>query len=213
MLINLLFSDPIYFFVAVAVIVIALSFHEFAHAVAGTLLGDPTAKDEGRLTLNPLAHLSFLGSLFLLFVGFGWGKPVPINSYNLKYQRFGTAIVALAGPVSNLILAIIFGICLKIISLKNLFPADNLLILFLYYSVVLNINLMLFNLLPFAPLDGSKLVFAIFYDYKYAKLRQILETQGTLFLLTLVFLDSFTGLNIFGFIFSGVENLVNRLVF
>ncbi|KKQ79241.1 MAG: Peptidase, partial [Parcubacteria group bacterium GW2011_GWC2_38_7] len=162
---------------------------------------------------NPMAHLSLLGSVFLLVVGFGWGKPVPFNPYNLKYKRFGSAIVALAGPASNLILAILFTIGLKVISTYNLLLPENLLVVFLYYSIILNVNLMLFNLLPLAPLDGSKVLFAIITDYKYAKIRQFLETQGPLVLIGLIFIDNFIGINIFGSVFSAVQNFINNIVF
>ena len=213
MLINLLFENPLYFVVFAAVIIIALTVHEFAHAMTAFVLGDTTAKDQGRLTLNPMAHLSLLGSVFLLVVGFGWGKPVPFNPYNLKYKRFGSAIVALAGPASNLILAILFTIGLKVISTYNLLLPENLLVVFLYYSIILNVNLMLFNLLPLAPLDGSKVLFAIITDYKYAKIRQFLETQGPLVLIGLIFIDNFIGINIFGSVFSAVQNFINNIVF
>ncbi len=213
MLINLLFENPIYFFVVAVVVVVALTVHEFAHAVAATSLGDPTAKQEGRLTLNPASHLSLLGSVFLLFVGFGWGKPVPFNPYNLRLQKWGPAIVAVAGPFSNLILAIIFGLSLRVISHYSLFSPDNLLVIFLYFSVLLNISLMFFNLLPLAPLDGSKILFAFISDYKFAKLRQVLETQGTFILISLVFLESFSGLNVFGSFFSVIQEWISHLVF
>ena len=107
MLILSLLDQPMLLAAWLIAIVLVLTIHEFSHALADTLLGDPTAKMSGRLTLNPLAHISWLGFFMLLVVGFGWGKPVPYNPYNLKYPRFGAAIVAFAGPFSNLISAIV----------------------------------------------------------------------------------------------------------
>ena len=96
--ISTLFSDPLFFFVILLAIIVSLSFHEFAHAFAGFKLGDPTAQRLGRLTLNPLAHIDFLGLFMMLFAGFGWAKPVPFDPRNLKSKRWGPVIVALAGP-------------------------------------------------------------------------------------------------------------------
>ena len=110
MILGLLFSQPVLFIAWIAAILVALSVHEFSHALAGTVLGDNTAKNMGRLTLNPLAHLDMIGTLMLLIVGFGWGKPVPFNPFNLKYPKWGPAIVALAGPFANLICVVIFVI-------------------------------------------------------------------------------------------------------
>jgi len=206
------FENPIIIVPWLAAIVIALTVHEFSHALAATLLGDSTAKDEGRLTLNPLAHVSWIGFFMLLLVGFGWGKPVPFNPYNLKYQRFGPALVAVAGPFSNLILAIISCVALKLIIISNFVSVDNLLFQFLFTLISLNIVLLLFNLLPFPPLDGSKILFAFLSGSKYYSFRQLLETQGPFFLMLLLIFDNFLNINIFGSIFSVVINFVYRIL-
>ena len=132
-MINLLAQDPMLFFAAAAAIIIALTVHEFAHAAMAYSLGDPTAKEEGRLTLNPLAHLDLWGTILLFLAGFGWGKPVPFNPYNLKNQKWGPAYVSLAGPGSNLGMVIIFSLVLKFIYPAIGLGPENALFQFLYY--------------------------------------------------------------------------------
>jgi Zn-dependent protease len=213
MIFSTLFNEPLIFFVWVFAILIALSVHEFAHAWAGTWQGDNTAKALGRLTLNPIAHVSGLGFIMLLFVGFGWGKPVPFNPYNLRNQRYGPLLISLAGPASNLIMAIITGLILKLLIFYQVFPPTNLLIQFLNIFVILNVILMVFNLIPIPPLDGSKILPAILHGQKYQKFLVTLETQGPIVLIFLLILDSIVGINIFGHLFNGIINFVYRLLF
>lgn len=144
----------IYFVIA---LVIVISIHEFAHAFVAYKLGDPTAKNQGRLTLNPLAHLDPLGTIMLFIAGIGWGKPVPVNPYHFKDPVKDSALVSLAGPMSNFATALIFSIPLKYFA--GSLP-DQLSVLFMAI-VDLSILLGIFNLLPFPPLDGSK-IFAVF---------------------------------------------------
>lgn len=193
-------------------ILVVLTVHEFSHAFAALLMGDDTAKREGRLTLNPLAHISWLGFFMLLLVGFGWGKPVPFNPYNLKYPRFGPALVAVAGPFSNLLMAALSVVVLKLIIIYSLVGPANLLVHFLNLMIVLNLVLMLFNLLPFAPLDGSKIVFAFLSDIKYERIRNFLENQGPFVLMMLIIFDNFLGINLLSGFFSWVVNLVYKVI-
>ena len=147
---------------AVITLMVALTFHEFAHTWVAKIFGDDTAERAGRLTLNPLAHLDPIGSLMLIFVGFGWAKPVPVNPYALR--RSGKAallLVSIAGPLANLFLAILAAIPLRF----NLFPvqvaSSNILptpFMFLYYFLFTNLGLMIFNLLPIPPLDGHEIL-------------------------------------------------------
>jgi len=146
MFIQLLFENPILFLMAVIALLFALTLHEYSHAQIAFFLGDPTAKYQGRLTVNPLAHLDPLGTLLILFFGFGWGKPVPFNPYNLRNQKWGQILVGLAGPASNLLMAIVIGFGIRIFQI--FFP-------FLIYFVWINIILGVFNLTPIPPLDGS----------------------------------------------------------
>lgn len=153
------------------IILFSLSFHEMSHGYAAYKMGDPTAKNLGRLTLNPLKHLDPVGALFMLFVGFGWARPVPINTRNLKNPRVGMAISGAAGPISNLLLSFISALLLKLVFEVKFFASlsptiISLIITFLLISVQLNISLAVFNLLPLPPLDGSR----IFYVFLPPKL-------------------------------------------
>jgi len=206
---SLLFQQPLLFFVWVIAFLIALSIHEFSHAAVGNWLGDPTAKRLGRLTLNPLAHVDPIGFLAVIFIGFGWGKPVPYNPYNLRWPRWGPVAVATAGPLSNFVLAI-----LSVVLLANLGPAlgsNNLLIAFLAICAQLNIALLAFNLIPLPPLDGSKALLAILSHPKYAAARLFIETQGPLLLLFLIFVDSISGLGLVLTLFGWTRNLVTAI--
>ncbi len=169
-------------------IIIALTFHEYAHAWVAYKLGDPTAKAEGRLTFNPLAHLDPLGTMMLILFRFGWGKPVPINEYNFADPVKGTALSSLAGPMTNLILA------LGMSGILNLFTITNPLVsTMLIYFVLINILLMLFNLLPIPPLDGHKVVRALLPE----KLRyswESLENYSPFLLIGTLFLIIYTGI-------------------
>ncbi len=168
-------------------IIIALTFHEYAHAWVAYKLGDPTAKAEGRLTFNPLAHLDPLGTLMLVLFRFGWGKPVPINEYNFQNPVVGTALSSLAGPMTNFFLAL-FGA-----GIFNLFTITNQLFAsMLIYFVLINILLMLFNLLPVPPLDGHKIVRALLPE----KLRynwELLENYSPFILIAVLFGIIYTG--------------------
>lgn len=164
-LIGILFQNPFLFAVIALSLVLSVTIHEFAHAYAANKLGDPTAKNLGRLNLNPLSHLDPLGTLSLLFFGFGWGKAVPVNYFNLKNPKRDAAIISFAGPGSNFALALLATLILKI--LEQLFsplpytPLNGvwLLIRTIFYPIILyNIVLGIFNLLPFEPLDGFKIV-------------------------------------------------------
>ncbi|MBU4422031.1 site-2 protease family protein [Candidatus Parcubacteria bacterium] len=208
--ISLLSDNPLFFLAWVGAILIALSTHEFAHAYASYRLGDNTAKDMGRLTLNPLAHIDWLGFFMLLLVGFGWGKPVMTNPYNLKYKKWGMAVVALAGPLANLINIIFFGVILKLIGAYLILSPDNLLIQFINLLIIINTILMIFNLFPIPPLDGSKLLFTLLDKPKYEELKARLSTQGPLILIGLILLDNIFGIGIFSAIFSGIINFVYR---
>ena len=199
MVISLLFQQPILFFAWVAAIIIAISVHEFSHAACAYWLGDPTAKYEGRLTLNPLAHLDPWGTLLLLFVGIGWGKPVPFNPYNLKNQRYGPAFVALAGPGSNLGLLVIFSLILRFIYPLTGLGTENALYIFLGLLVLLNAMLAIFNLIPVPPLDGSKLLMAVLPP-RLDNVKIFLQKYGFFILIALIFLGQGLLIRLFGLV-------------
>ncbi len=169
-------TDLVYWFGS---LIIAITIHEFAHAVAADRLGDPTPRLQGRITLNPLSHLDPVGTIMLLLVHFGWGKPVQFDPFNLRHPRRDAAIISLAGPAANLVLATIISILLHFINFINI---TN----FLTTLVVLNVVLAVFNLLPLHPLDGFKIVGGIL-PTEYAKSWYELERYGILFLLFLLF--------------------------
>jgi Zn-dependent protease len=184
------FTSGLYLLLAyLVVVVVAITIHEFMHAWSANYLGDNTAKYSGRITLNPIAHLEPIGSLMLIFFGFGWGKPVPVNPNNFQNPRVGNALVSLAGPFSNLALALFLGALYKIpqISSATYIGDINL----LYLGIWINLLLMLFNLLPIPPLDGSKF-FALFFP-KLEDPR--LQAYGILIVLGFVFLGGSVILN------------------
>jgi len=181
---------------------IAFPVHEFSHALAAFRLGDATAKMFGRLSLNPIVHFDPVGGVLLAIsfigsagaFGFGWAKPTPVNPMNLEGGRRGDAIVAAAGPISNLVLAIAGAIPLRyFINNQNLISEAPILGLVLQQFVVINLILMVFNLIPIPPLDGSKVLFALVDRRTEYQIRPFLEQYGMLLLLLLILSSFFTG--------------------
>ena len=208
MIFNLL-DQPALLIIVPLAIVIVIAVHEFSHALVAFWLGDQTAAQQGRLTLNPLAHLDPAGTIMLLVVGFGWGKPVPFNPYNLKYQKWGPTMIALAGPVSNFIWAIIFALVFKF-SLGWLEP-ESLALQFLLYLIFFNVILGIFNLIPIPPLDGSKALFAIL-PLKYEKLAFWLQRNGSFLLIGLLLFLYLSDSNFFQNLVGQLVDLIFRLI-
>lgn len=211
--VSLITENPMIFIAWLAAILVAFTTHEFSHALAATAMGDATPKRMGRLTLNPIAHIDFVGLIMLVLIGFGWGKPVPFNPYNLKYQKWGATLVALAGPFANLLNIALWGVILKIIVAYQIFPPANLMVQFLLLLIDLNIVLLVFNLIPIPPLDGSHLLFDILRAPKYDSIKLFLETRGPFLLLGMIILDDLAGFGIFGALFNGAMNLVYKIFF
>lgn len=153
------------------VVFCTLPVHEFAHGWMANKLGDPTARLSGRLTLNPMKHLDLLGSVLIFLTGFGWAKPVPVNQNNFRNPKKGMALTALAGPVSNLIMAFVFMLLMNFCAEFNNMAA-YIFLLFFQYAASVNIQLAVFNLLPVPPLDGSRIFWAILPDKYYWKVMQ-----------------------------------------
>lgn len=207
MLAQTLLEEPIVFFLWVVAIILALTFHEFSHAFAARLLGDRTAEDAGRLTLNPLKHIDWLGFILLILAGFGWAKPTPVNPYNLKYQRFGSALVAFAGPISNILLVVVVGTALAVVDRFTALSDSNLMVLFFIFLIQVNILLAVFNFIPIPPLDGSKVLYS-FIENRRPDIVQFLERYGIWLLLALVFFGGGTLQRIFQFFYGITIQLI-----
>jgi Zn-dependent protease len=194
-LIEILFSDPISFLIIAIAIIFSLSIHEYFHAWVAYFLGDPTSKDMGRLTINPLAHLDPFGTLLIFLVGFGWGKPVPINPMNFKNQKLGAVLVGIAGPFANFSLALVMSLIFRFFTFSNIFFGS-----FLSLFIWLNLALGIFNLIPIPPLDGSHIILALASE----KVRSFLIRNSLLLIIILIFLIYRFGL---GFILNPIYTL------
>jgi len=179
---------PSYVIAVAIILLVPLPVHEFSHALAAYRLGDGTAKMMGRLTLNPIAHFDPVGALMLLLIGFGRAKPTPINPYNLAYGRYGEAIVAFAGPASNLVLAVAFALPLRYIYTTAMVVPDVLSSV-LQFLVVINVILFVFNLIPIPPLDGSNVVYGLLPPQQKYSWRSF-QQYGPILLLLLFFFGS-----------------------
>ncbi len=222
---RLLINEPAEFFLRLGIITVALlvaiTVHEFGHALAATSLGDPTAKRLGRLSLNPIRHLDPMGTLMIFLVGFGWGKPVPVD-YRLlgRNPRKGMALVALAGASSNLVVVAFLGALVRMgvvawhspryLYLDGWEPGVVVASL-VGYIVFLNLILAVFNLIPIAPLDGFKVVVGVLPRAQASAMARV-EQYGPMILLVFVFLGYFTGflwdlligpVNLFAWVFVG----------
>ena len=197
-------------------LLVAFPIHEFAHALAAFQLGDGTARLMGRLTIDPRAHFDPTGatllaiSMLLLGGGIGWAKPTPYNPMNLRGGRWGEAIVAIAGPVSNFILAIAAAIPLRYINATGMDVGLLQGVLDLFIRI--NLLLMVFNLIPIPPLDGSKLLYAFLEPRTAWQVRATLEQYGLLILLAAIFLPIFGGNTLIGVVFAEVFDPLMRLV-
>jgi Zn-dependent protease len=197
-----LIQNPVNMLIWLASLLIAITVHEFMHAWTANYLGDSTPARAGRVTLNPLKHLDPIGTIMLLLVRFGWGKPVPINPNNFKNPRVGSALTAVAGPMSNFLLANVFALTYRLSDAAGTLWGE-----FLVSAIFLNLVLMVFNLLPIPPLDGSKF-FALFFpsleDRKF-------ESYGPFILMIFIILGgSVILLPVIGFLFKviGMPNIV-----
>jgi Zn-dependent protease len=195
--------DPIQMVFYLLALVLSISIHELSHAWSAYELGDPTARNLGRLTLNPIVHFDVLGALMILFMAFsgwgiGWGKPVPVNPYNLRTNpRVGMGLTSAAGPFSNLVLAALFAIPLRLG-----WTMPGLVSTFAWTMVITNVGLAIFNLIPLPPLDGFNVMqgllatFRTRWAYEWGNKLDRLAPYGPILLLGLLSLGWFTGLNL-----------------
>lgn len=171
-------------------VLICLTVHETSHGLATYALGDPTAKRMKRLSFNPLHHIDWLGLASMFLCGFGWAKPVPVDMRHFKNPRFGMAVTALAGPVSNFLLALILMFCASLVKIPVIavVTPGSMLVGFLLSTAIMSIGLGLFNLVPIPPLDGSKVLFSILPERAYYILMRF-ERYGMLLLMLIIWLD------------------------
>lgn len=179
------------FIFSIIILIFSVVLHELAHGIAAEAQGDPTPRLQGRITLNPFKHLDPIGSLLVPFLTynlggfiFGWAKPVEFNPYNLRNQRWGEAIIAIAGPLTNLVIAFFFGMILRFSGVLNF---DQNVLNFIAIIVIVNLALAIFNLIPVPPLDGSKILFA-FLPLRMQYVRTFIENFSFLLILGVLFL-------------------------
>lgn len=199
------------FFILIFPILYALTVHEFSHGYIAYCLGDDTAKRAGRLTLNPLKHLDPIGTIMLFIAHIGWARPVPINPYNFKNVKKDTAYVALAGPAANFISAVIFSVIFNIFNPTVYMVEKNVFLLILFYTIFINIALGLFNLIPFPPLDGSKILGAFLSDEAYYRYQRF-ERKGAFILIGIILVSNLMGLNIIGGVIMPPINFFIKLL-
>ncbi len=202
-IIQYLFSDPALFISLTICLVFSLCFHEYAHGITAYYLGDDTAYKYGRLTLNPIAHLDPIGTLMILFIGFGYAKPVPVNTNNLNNPKTDIIKVAAAGPISNLILCFM-GILMFHMFAEN---ASHSFILFLQIFISINTALAVFNLIPVYPLDGGQ-IFGTMLSRKYPHYATNLLIYGPRVLLGLILFGLITGYSIIWMIIRPFINII-----
>jgi len=201
-LITELFNNPYSFFIIVFGLIISITIHEFAHAITAFKLGDDTPKLQGRVTLNPLAHLDPLGSVLMLLVGFGWGRPVEYDIYNLRSPKRDTGLISIAGPLSNLILGFF------LIFFSRLFQVEEL-----NTVAFINFFLAFFNLIPIYPLDGFNVVLSLL-PYETALMWRETEKYSLIFLLVLIFtnIPSMVISPISNFLLVSIDSFVRMLL-
>jgi len=193
-------------------LLIAFSVHEFAHAFVAYKFGDPTAKKEGRLTLNPIVHLDPIGTLLLLFAGFGWARPVPVNRFYFKKPRMAGILVSLAGPFSNFLLAFIGAGLQLLVSVIGIGGNAGVFLFYLFHwFTLINAVLGVFNLLPLPPLDGYRIIEDLVPNESRAKLT-VWENYGVILFIILVVIDPLYNRTI-GPVLSGGVDLVLRIIF
>lgn len=202
-MIDLLLISPSIFFISAIGLILAITIHEFSHAFVANRLGDPTARSLGRVSLNPLVHLDPIGTAMLVIAGFGWGKPVPFDAFNLSHPRRDAALISLAGPASNLAMAVV----LTLIS-QNLF--QGIFFSKFIFLIAINISLAVFNLVPVHPLDGAKIITGLLPRDLAYEWENISNRYGSLILIALIL--PIGGSSLISSITSPIINLILSLL-
>jgi len=202
-------NEGIRFLISLTSLIIVTGFHEFAHAYTATLFGDPTPKYQGRVTLNPLKHIDPVGLLMIFLIQFGWGKPVQINPYYFKNPRQHEAIVAVAGPMMNFLIAVVCATILKlgytVLSVDLRYILENL--------IFISVTLLAFNMLPFPPLDGSKFVQLLIPD-KLHRPYALYLANGSMYFFAFMLIDNFILGRYFNFsILSSVIRTISQFIY
>ncbi|MDD4026678.1 MAG: site-2 protease family protein [Candidatus Shapirobacteria bacterium] len=188
--------------ISVIALIIAITIHEFSHALTADRLGDPTPRSQGRLTLNPLRHLDLVGTIMIFLVHFGWGKPVQIDPYNLKNPKRDELLISLAGPASNLILAALLSLIIRFVPLNDLSG-------FLIYTIIqLNVLLAIFNLIPIPPLDGSKIFLNLLPNNISTKWQEAFNQYGFILLIIFLFLPIINGETLISVIITPIMSVI-----
>lgn len=210
MLISLLLQSPLLFVVFALSLLVAITIHEFAHAYAADKLGDPTPRLQGRLTLNPLAHLDPVGTILLFLVGFGWGRPVQFDPFNLQNPRRDAAIISFAGPFSNMILVTILSLIYRFGIFQTLFPFFPLSAI-IPPLIQLNLVLAIFNLIPIHPLDGGKILVGLLPPGEAHEVDRFLSQYGLFLLVFLMFIPILGGQTLISGVISPIINFFMRI--
>ena len=203
--------EPQIIILLIPALVFSLSFHEFAHAWMAYRLGDNTAARLGRLTLNPMSHLDPVGSIALLLMGFGWAKPVPVDSRYLDNPKQDMVKVAAAGPISNIILAVVAALVLRLLFSTDLLT-DNIKTFFIIFMQI-NITLAVFNLLPVSPLDGSQILTPFLEKHFGSDVVWKMKVYGPRVLFFLIIFSMVTDIHIFSFIINPIFNFFVYIFF
>jgi len=203
-MLGILFSSPLAFFLILIGLLLSISLHEAAHCFVTDKLGDPTPRVMGRLTLDPRVHLDPLGTLLIILTGFGWGKAAPYDPYNLKSPVRDTAIIAAAGPLVNIIIALLLALLTRLIG-------GSFIAVFAEFLIFINLALALFNLLPVYPLDGGKIMRAILPRESSFEYEATMERYGNIILLFLI-LPIFNGQSAVSQLLGPIINYLTRLL-
>jgi len=211
MIISLLWKSPILFFTLVPVLLFAFTVHEFSHAFAAYKLGDKSQKYKNRMSLNPKDHIDPIGLLMLFVVGFGWAKPVEVNPMAFKDRKLGMKLVAAAGPLSNLVMAFLFTIAFALVARFRPDVNLDILIPFLSFGVQINLWLMVFNLIPIPPLDGSKMFLPDRMLYKLYENMQVIRIVFLVMIFTGFLSETIIG-PVSGVLLKILEIIANAIV-